>query len=117
MTGLLRVLVPASLAVPSLPEGTALVVWRDASDLVAALGNEPVGPCVIVTDGLHADMEAAVAGAVRARAGASIEVRSARWDGETASPVSAACRGVISGFGSAGLLAAVALVASPVPGG
>ena len=39
-----------------------------------------------------------------------IEVRSARWDGTSPSPLSAACRGVISGFGTRAIATAVSLV-------
>ena len=62
---------------------------------------------MFVSDGLSAADEATIADAVRARTGQTIEVRSERWDGETPSPLSAACRGVISGFGAAGAVRAI----------
>lgn len=103
------VILPAATADAGLPEGATTVRWGDLASLVAALGRDGALPCVVVTDGLHSDTAAAVAGAIRARTGPVYEVRSAPWDGESPSAVSAACRGVISGFGVSGLRAAVAL--------
>ena len=48
--------------------------------------------------------------AIKASEHRCVEVRAERWDGRTPSPLSAACGGVISGFGVGGLLAAVRLV-------
>ena len=69
---------------------------------------------MLASDGLAPAGEAAVAAAI-VRAGVRvIEVRAARWDGRTHSALSAACRGVISGFGIvAGVKAAVALTPRP----
>jgi 3-dehydroquinate dehydratase len=67
-------------------------------------------PVVLLSDGLDEAGQQAVAVAVRASGRMVVEVRSARWDGETQSQLSAACRGVISGFGGAGVAAAVALI-------
>lgn len=109
MANALIVIIPAAAPAPAFPAGATVVRWVDVATLLSALERDGASPCILVTDGLHADTEAAVAGAVRAREGTVIEVRSARWDGETASPVSAACRGVISGFGLRGLEVAVSL--------
>ena len=57
------------------------------------------GPLVLVSDGLDVPELATIASAVRESGRPCIEVRSERWDGESPSPLSAACRGVISGFG------------------
>ena len=85
-----------------------VLTYGNAVDLVVTL-RATANPAVIWSDGLDADSLEAVAAAVRDRAGACIEVRSDRWDGQTFSPLSAACRGVISGFGERGLEAAVRL--------
>lgn len=86
-----------------------LIECLTGAEFVRALGGW-AGPAVLLSDGL-ADADLAVVGAAtKARGAPVIEVRSGRWDGETQSPVSAACRGVISGFGVAGIAAAVALL-------
>jgi hypothetical protein len=54
-----------------------------------------------------------VASAVTASGRPCIEVRSERWDGESPSPLSAACRGVISGFGVDAARQAAAALESP----
>jgi 3-dehydroquinate dehydratase len=101
------VLLPAARAseLPVLAE-TVLVPYAAPLDLVVSL-RAIAGPAVIVSDGLDAEATEAVAAAVRDHSSPCIEVRSARWDGESFSPLSAACRGVISGFGVAGVAAAV----------
>jgi 3-dehydroquinate dehydratase len=104
------VLVPAaSAASQSLPEGTPVVAYSNAVDVFVALRGS-AGPVVLDSDGLGDDTLAAVAAALRERSGPCIEVRARAWDGESHSPVSAACRGVISGFGVAGIRAALALL-------
>jgi hypothetical protein len=65
---------------------------------------------ILLTGGIPDELLAAIAESVRASGRPVIEVRSDRWDGATPSPVSAACRGVISGFGPAGAAAAAALL-------
>ncbi len=77
-------------------------------DLAGAL-RDPQGLAAMVVWG-PAIPESAVermADAIRASGIQCIEVRPERWDGRTPSPLSAACRGVISGFGIAGILAAL----------
>ncbi|MEO6398052.1 MAG: hypothetical protein ABIP13_06255 [Tepidiformaceae bacterium] len=101
--------VPESrLAEVTLP-GTVLLSYGTALDLVVTL-RATANPAVIWSDGLEADSLEAVAAAVRDREGACIEVRSKRWDGATFSPLSAACRGVISGFGEGALAQAADLL-------
>lgn len=104
------VLAPAALAPEQPPAGAEVRTWADLGALLAALEERGNRPCVLVSDGLHADTEAAVAAAIRSAPGPVVEVRSLRWDGESPSPVSAACRGVISGFGAAGVAAAVGVL-------
>ena len=70
---------------------------------------------VLVSDGFDAGQAVSLAAAIADVARLVIEVRSTRWDGETSSPISAACRGVISGFGDAGVAAAVRLLQSVAP--
>ncbi len=82
-----------------------VMAYGSVAEASAALAT--AGDVVFVSDGLSAADEASIADAVRARTGQTIEVRSERWDGETPSPLSAACRGVISGFGAAGAVRAI----------
>lgn len=62
---------------------------------------------VIVSDALRPEDLPAVADAVSASNKRCVEVRGERWDGTTFSPLSAACLGVVSGFGQAGVVRAV----------
>ena len=102
-------LVPADrlLEVGHLP-GTVVLTYGNALDLVVTL-RATANPAVIWSDDVDEESLEAVAAAVRDRAGACIEVRGKGWDGQTLSPLSAACRGVISGFGAGGVAAAVGL--------
>ena len=93
------VLVPREFPVSGLPEGAMFVPFQAAFDAVVALKASDA-PAVLVTDGLDPEDLDSLAAIIRERTGPCIEVRSERWDGETQSPVSAACRGVISGFGA-----------------
>lgn len=83
-------------------EGAALAPYTTAEEVVAALRGE-FSVAVLVSDALPADHLDEVARAVRAARAPVVEVQSARWDGESHSPVSAACRGVIAGFGLSGV--------------
>jgi 3-dehydroquinate dehydratase len=106
----LLVLAPAgSAAARSLPAGTPVVPYTNAVDAIVALRGSS-GDVVLDSDGLGEDTLASVAAALRARSGSCIEVRARAWDGESHSPLSAACRGVISGFGPAGIREAMALL-------
>ena len=86
------------------------VPFQTAFDAVVALKASDA-PAVLLTDGLDLEDLDSLASAIRERGGPCIEVRSERWDGETQSPVSAACRGVISGFGANGVRRAAELFA------
>ena len=103
------VLVPRTLPAPSLPGGAMLVHFHTAFDAAISL-RATDAPAILVTDGLDAEDLDSLAAAIRERTGTCIEVRMAGWDGETQSPVSGACRGVISGFGPAGITRAVELL-------
>jgi 3-dehydroquinate dehydratase len=106
------VLVPRSVAAPQLPEGALLVPFQTCVDAVVSL-RATSAPCVLVTDGLDTEDLDTLAAALRDRAAPCVEVRSAAWDGETHSPVSGVCRGVISGFGPNGIRRAVELLSGP----
>ena len=86
-------------------DGIPVVRYETAVDVLAALAAR--GDVVLVSDALAAAELEAIAATARTRMGQTIEVRSERWDGETQSPLSAACRGVISGFGASGVARAV----------
>lgn len=101
------VLVPAGLDAGDI-DG-AIHIFGDVAEVVRLL-RDGTGPAVLWSDGLAAD-DAELVEAIRARGAPVIELRSQRWDGFTASPLSAACRGVISGFGANGLRAAVRVLA------
>jgi hypothetical protein len=87
------------------------IAYSEPDEVHAALTEPGCAAAVLWSDALTAaDLEAAVA-AVRASGVSVIEVRAERWDGESLSPLSAACRGVLSGFGAAGVRAALGMLA------
>jgi len=92
-------------------KGAAIAPYTTAEEVVAALRGE-FAAAVLVSDGLPADKLEEVAKAIRAASAPVVEVQSARWDGESHSPVSAACRGVIAGFGLSGVREALRVVSS-----
>ena len=104
------VLWPAHVPAPPLPDGCEVHGYATAAEVVAVLG-EAAGSVVLCSDGLAANDLGVVAEALVTVDGTTIiEVQHERWDGETHSPVSAACAGVIAGFGPSGVAAAVALL-------
>ncbi len=94
-----------------LPPGALVVPCGTVVDAVVALKAAAV-PAVICTGGLAPEDLEPLAAAVAAHPAPCIEVREHTWDGETHSPVAAACRGVISGFGTSGIRRAVELLGS-----
>jgi hypothetical protein len=66
------------------------------------------GPVVLVSDGVDETRATDLAAALRASGRVAIEVRSGGWDGASHSILSAACNGVVSGFGERGIEAAIA---------
>ena len=106
MAGVL-VILSAGVASPPLPEGVDVRVCASSGEVDDAL-RQAGGDVVLCVDGLP-DAEV-IAGAVRTVDATVILVEQAAWDGEAHSPVSAACAGVIAGFGIAGVSAAVALL-------
>ncbi len=102
------VLVPTGWAGAVAGDQGELVEYRGWREAVARLRTDQ-RPAVLWSDALSQSDLPTVAAVIKQRASAVIEVRAARWDGETTSTLSAACRGVISGFGEAGIAAAVRL--------
>ena len=94
--------------VEGIPGEVAIVLLPGASELVSVMAHYDAA--VLVSDRFTADEIAQIAGAIATLGKPVIEVRSTRWDGESPSPLSAACRGVIAGFGDAGAAAAVRLL-------
>ena len=93
----------------SLPTGSVLVPYETVVDAVVALKATTL-PAVVCTDGLATEDLPALAAAIAAHPAPCVEVRAAAWDGESGSPVAAACRGVVSGFGADGLRRAAELL-------
>ena len=106
MTGIL-VMLPAGLEPPPLPEDVEVRFCATSGEVAAAL-RQAGDDVVLCVEGLP-DSEV-IAGAVRTAEATVILVEPDPWDGESHSPVSAACSGVIAGFGIAGVSAAVALL-------
>lgn len=105
------VLVPRSVAVGRLADSTMFVHFQTAFDAAIAL-KATNAPAVLVTDGLDPEDLDMLAAALHDRPGTCVEVRLGPWDGESHSPVSGACRGVISGFGQHGINRAIELLAN-----
>jgi 3-dehydroquinate dehydratase len=98
------VFAPTAVELPLLPDDVAVVRYATVRELVRGLREGM--RAVIVTDGLAGGD--AVAHALRSLGVSAIEVQSERWDGETHSQLTAACRGVIAGFGAGAVAYAVA---------
>lgn len=98
-------LAPPATDLPELA-GTRVVRYADAEAACAALGGH-FDAALLLSDGLDAEGEETVAAAVRACGYPVVEVQSARWEGERHSPLTAACRGVVAGFGAGALAVAL----------
>ena len=83
--------------------------YRDAAEVREVLSGADHA-FVLCGDGLAEKDALGLAALIRELGRTAIEVRGEPWDGVSASPLSAACRGVISGFGLAGVRAAAALL-------
>ena len=101
------VILPAGVTAPPLADGVEVTACATASEVTAALA-AATGDVVLCAGDRRGDAE--VAGAVAGVTGSVIQVELESWDGVTHSAVSAACAGVIAGFGTAGIVAAVALL-------
>ena len=108
---MITVVAPAKHAdeLRELGEGVRVVSYANLEEAIAGL-KAAGGAVVIWSDGLFEDDPTEIAPFVRERSVATIEVRGSRWDGQTPSHLSAACRGVISGFGADGVRRAVELL-------
>lgn len=87
--------------------GCAVTTFAEVAE---ALRTAAFDAAVLVSDGFHAAGIELAAEAARSCGRPVIEVRRERWDGHSPSPLSGACRGVISGFGTDGVRAAVELL-------
>lgn len=105
------VVVPDAVArkLADFDDRVTVVRYHTAQEAMRELGGS-AGAVVFVSDALLPEDLPAVAEAVRASNKRCIEVRAGAWDGATVSPLSAACAGVVSGFGSAGVTRAVELL-------
>ena len=83
--------------------------------IAALLQGGVVSAFILWAPTIPGEQVAFVREAIRESGRPCIEVRPEAWDGQTPSPLSAACRGVISGFGAHGILAAVEFLRSEVP--
>jgi 3-dehydroquinate dehydratase len=99
------------LVATSLENDHGVLIVPTMDGLISALVNvDATLGFVIWADAVSpADTERLVH-AIQASGRRCIEVRAERWDGRTPSPLSAACGGVISGFGVNGMQAAVRLL-------
>jgi hypothetical protein len=109
------VLAPATASLDRLPAGAEVQTYRAAHDVVAAL--TAARTFILVSDGLEPGDHASVATAIRAAGATVIEVQSVRWDGESHSDLTAACRGVVAGFGVGALVHLLDAVQPPVAEG
>lgn len=103
------ILAQREIQLAQVPAGMMYLPFATAFDAAVALRASDA-PAAIVSEGLDIEDIEVLASVVRERDGPCIEVRFARWDGESISPLSAACRGVISGFGANGLGQAISLL-------
>ncbi|MBI2766223.1 MAG: hypothetical protein HYX53_09960 [Chloroflexi bacterium] len=113
----LLVIVPAGTARQGMVTAGARVrEYAAAAEVIAEIESGFAG-AVLLSDGIAGTDLEAVAAAVRRARKPVIEVRNHGWDGMMPSPLSAACRGVISGFGPAGVQAALAVLLQPAAWG
>lgn len=87
-----------------------VLLFGSAEELQRTLAEPGLSGAALLSDGIPAIELEPVTDVVANSRAAIIEVRTAGWDGVSGSPLSAACRGVISGFGENGLWTAVALL-------
>jgi hypothetical protein len=102
------VVVPAAHAAEVAGPDVTVAGYSTIREAVEAL-RTPADAALLYSD-LPPESQRALAAAVKENGRPVIEVRGERWDGETQSELSAACRGVISGFGFGGVAAAIALL-------
>jgi hypothetical protein len=117
MSGEVLVLVPHG-AVPdgAAIDGCRVVTWRSGDDVLRELeaaAAEGLAGVVLVSDGLPPDHAAAVVETVRTCRIPVVEVLGGQWDGFSRLDLSAAGRGMVSGFGIEGAWAAAKALTSP----
>lgn len=103
------VLAPAHVTVAS--RGADVRAYVTAGDLRLRLRELGGAKAVIYHEGFGATDQATIAATIREAGATCIEVRAARWDGFESSPLSAACQGVLAGFGTAAIAQAVSALA------
>lgn len=91
---------------PEPPDGAIIVHYQTIAGLCQLIA-EGASAFVLVSDSIPDDELTVVARAVHDGRTPCIEVRGEAWDGTTFSSLSAVCRGVISGFGLAGIPPAI----------
>jgi len=97
---------------PEAPDLVAAVSGTEAElvsmeELDPRLQQGGIAGVVVVSDGVDSDLAVLLAGILGEGSPPAIEVHSQRWDGFHHSILSPVCRGVISGFGSSGVVEAV----------
>ncbi len=105
----IAIIVPVGFLDGAAVEGGTLLEYDRWDAARAALLGE-YESAVLVSDGIPADRFPLMAAAVKGCGYPVIEVRTARWDGVEHSTLSAACVGVISGFGIRGVEAALGVL-------
>ncbi|HJP40384.1 MAG TPA: hypothetical protein QGF35_01575 [Dehalococcoidia bacterium] len=110
MNNSISLLVPAGYPAGSDMPGVQVIEWTSADEVANALGTSGASPIILVSDGLDGSDSLKIAHAIRAGSKEPIEVRSDRWNGASPSPISSACRGVISGFGPGGVQQAIEML-------
>lgn len=104
----ITIYVPIHSAAPVLTDEDINTVQYESSEKLASqLATNGDSPAVILTAGITDTDQEIIAAAIRTHGIRVIEVREERWDGFSASPLSAACKGVIAGFGANGIGAAI----------
>lgn len=106
-------LVPAGREgeLPPLPQGATVFPYASAEEALTLLASSPL-PAVLWSDPLDGEAAAGLATSIATRTAPVVEVRSEGWDGVSHSPLNAACRAVIAGFGPAAIPAAVTALPS-----
>ncbi len=101
-----------TLTAARLGPGEQFTATTSLDEWLAALRADPTRGYIVWAGAVPMSRVAEVVQTVAGRSSRCIEVRAERWDGHSPSPLSAACRGVISGFGLNGIHAAVKLLSN-----
>ncbi len=110
---MVTILLPKNTEAGSHP-GTTTLRYADSAHLAVLIAGLPASsPVVLYHDGLTDREQARITGTLGAQSLDVIEVRGPGWDGFESTPLSSACRAVISGFGTAGIAQAVSALSQP----